>query len=549
MNSINVKCPVPRCSYETGLVSEAVAVALLTAHTTTHTAGNPVHHGPKLERPQIDMGISAEEWKLFQRRWKLYSKSSNIVPEEAATQLFQCTSQQLGDAVLRYDHDVIDKSEELLMHVIESLAVIPVATMVLRAELLAMHQLTDESYRNFLARVRGKAEICSYSTTHQCQCKKINTIDFTETIVRDVMVAGIRDEDIRRKVMSIKDLCTKSTNDIVALVEAEEMARDAIHNATPTSSASTSAVSHSQSCPSKKATDDRHKEGQCPQCNKTYKLYTKGRYGWNVKPHETCTTCYLAKKKTCPPVKSQRAANTSIASQMASVSAHVRSVTSHGRKKQLHHQRGMSPLRLTHHIFSKGEWKKAQFMKHPTISITVSVDNNHYKAFGLRFPSTSAKVVSCITDTGAQSNLWSLKECLEMGFHKDDLIPVKVLLSAANNSGIQISGAILVQLSGKNEEGHIVSCSTMVYVSPSVHGFYLSQETMMELGIIPRSFPSIGDAFQKTCHHAINGVKIASPENLQETENCSCPPRKAVPPRPTKMPIVCKPENIEKMER
>ena len=42
------------------------------------------------------------------------------------------------------------------------------ATGVLRTELLHMSQDRDEPFRSFAARVRGKAETCTYSTTCTC---------------------------------------------------------------------------------------------------------------------------------------------------------------------------------------------------------------------------------------------------------------------------------------------------------------------------------------------------------------------------------------------
>ena len=166
MSNINLKCPVPGCTYETGSSSEMVAVALLNAHTTTHSAATPTTQAPKLNRPHVDIGITAEDWKLFESRWKLYVKSAGITHDKS-TQLFQCASEQLGDAVLRIDSDVSDKTEKELLDTMKSLAVIPVATIVVRAELFALRQNREEAFRSFFARVRGKAGICSYSILHK----------------------------------------------------------------------------------------------------------------------------------------------------------------------------------------------------------------------------------------------------------------------------------------------------------------------------------------------------------------------------------------------
>ena len=177
-------------------------------------------------------------------------------------QLFQCASQQLDDAILRLDNDISEKSEDELLATMKSLAVIPVATMVLRAELFAMKQNCDEVFRSFFTRVRGKADICSYSIQHRCQCGQSNEVNFTEIMIRDVVIAGIYDEYIGRRIMGIRGLCDQSANDIVALVEAEEIARDSVpqaHHAAANADAK-----------SKKSFTGTQQKIPCPQCRKTF---------------------------------------------------------------------------------------------------------------------------------------------------------------------------------------------------------------------------------------------------------------------------------------
>ena len=86
-------------------------------------------------------------------------------------------------------------------------------------------------------------------------------------------------------------------------------------------------------------------------------------------------------------------------------------------------------------------------------------------------------------DSCAQSCLWSKKEFLKAGFTEKDLIPVSLSLKAANKSSIEISGAILVRVEVEiKKEKH--RCATMVYVSPSCEGFYLSLEAMLDLNLL-----------------------------------------------------------------
>ena len=154
-------------------------------------------------------------------------------------------------------------------------------------------------------------------------------------------------------------------------------------------------------------------------------------------------------------------------------------------------------------------------------------------------------MVECVADTGAQSNVWSLKQCKDMGFTQKDLIPVSSSMSAANKSRIDICGAILLKMRGNMGDGTEVTCSTMVYVSKSVNDFYLSYDTMIDLGIIPATFPSVGDAF--TCADLNAAAGTSQSAATSPASVCTCPSRTAVPSRPTKLPFECTAANIRRM--
>ncbi|XP_077352448.1 uncharacterized protein LOC144001771 [Festucalex cinctus] len=224
-----VECCVPSCAFSTADVSEALAIALLANHGFVHqnppaqaTAQAPTFQGPKLARPTVDIGVSIEEWNVFTRRWEVFRAGSGIGDAQAPFQLFQCAGPNLGDSLLKADPDAASRPLPDLIAAMRSLAVIPVATCVLRTELLQLHQERDETFRAFAARVRGKAETCAYATV--CECGR--DVDFTDHIIRDVLINGIYDSDIRRATLGISDVLRKPVNDVIALVESREMAKE-----------------------------------------------------------------------------------------------------------------------------------------------------------------------------------------------------------------------------------------------------------------------------------------------------------------------------------
>ena len=223
-----VQCSVPSCTFETEDVSEALAIALLANHGLAHQivpaaiaepTQTPSLRGPKLERPKVHVGVSIEEWNVFVRRWEVFRTGSGIDNASAPSQLFQCAGPDLGDRLLKAKpHAALGTLPDLLASM-RSLAVIPVATCVLRTELLHIRQERDETFRAFTARVRGKAETCDYNTS--CECGK--NVDYTDHIIRDVLLNGIYDAEIRREILGVSGILEKPVNDVIALVESKEM--------------------------------------------------------------------------------------------------------------------------------------------------------------------------------------------------------------------------------------------------------------------------------------------------------------------------------------
>ena len=196
---VKVKCPAHAqgCTYETEDVPPEVICQLLTLHAQlSHapTSQIPTSKGPKLNRPTIDIGVDLETWNSFVRRWDTFRLGSDISTAAAPVQLFQCASEALGDILLKSDPGLTTRSVEDVLEAMRSMAVIPVARGVSRAELFQMNQSVDEPVRTFAARVRGKAETCGFLTTTKCtKCKEDVYADYTKDVIRDVLLAGIAD--------------------------------------------------------------------------------------------------------------------------------------------------------------------------------------------------------------------------------------------------------------------------------------------------------------------------------------------------------------------
>ena len=97
-----------------------------------------------------------EEWNLFMCKWRIFKDGSHIDDKHASHHFFQCADGPLGDALLKTDPDIVSKDVDEVLQAMKKLSVIPIATGILRAELLDMKQLRDEAFRKFASRARGK---------------------------------------------------------------------------------------------------------------------------------------------------------------------------------------------------------------------------------------------------------------------------------------------------------------------------------------------------------------------------------------------------------
>ncbi len=282
MATAELECPIEGCTYKTGKASEAIACCLLLAHMAKHmpitasqqlppTLATPAPCGPKLEHPKVDLGITPERWNIFKCWWNAFVVGSGIDPHTSSAQLLQCAGNALGDVLLKSDPDIVSKPTLDVMAVVKELAVVAVATGVTHAELVQLKQKRDESFRSFAARVHGKVETCQYKT--KCTCTPPQSVDFTDIIIRGVLLAGIAHMDIRWDVLSTMDILDRPVNEVISLVKSKEMARGAL----PVPSAGFSSLIHHGSPSTNRPlpVQNRNQTGTCPDCKGTFPLFSE----------------------------------------------------------------------------------------------------------------------------------------------------------------------------------------------------------------------------------------------------------------------------------
>ena len=173
----------------------------------------------KIRRPTITAGGTTEEWSYFLQRWATYKAATHIKGPEAVYQLLDCCEEQLRRDLARLFGDLSTADEDAVLKRIKDLAVRAENVLVAREELHNCRQDRDEPVRTFCARLKGIALTCQYRTT--CSCTEPGTVDYSDEMIRDSLIRGVYDPEIKLSLLSEKDETT-SLEDTLRFIESRE---------------------------------------------------------------------------------------------------------------------------------------------------------------------------------------------------------------------------------------------------------------------------------------------------------------------------------------
>ena len=554
----DIHCPIPNCTYSTGPKAPEVAAALLNTHATVHQTGTGHRRGPKADRPPLSDNLEEVGWNAFLQDWETFVRANDVAPGDQAVQLFLCCNASLKSKILSICPDVHTKTKDQLLVMLKSLAVIPIAASVRIHELLQMFQNSGESVRSFHSRVKGKALTCRFEVTcnHPHVTAGTAQVDYTEKMIRHVLLNGLYDNDIH--LNDLDNLSNNEIVARVESKEtAREATSSHSNNAITEYKRQQRAPPRPPNPPKGNVvgggTHQLEKlEGECASCKTKIKLFKKHRSGkLNKTPF---THCYECHKKINPPdsrtndSKDANAISFSISSvhetpehppnefplpyfPVRGISQSIPSAKKDPRvfecgswveipdiQCDLTHriirstptlQTGewvelaehtigaidtLSETFLSHHVLENGMWVRKSAPPHPTLSVFAGTLKADYEHFGFSHPDAMNIPLHAITDSGAQCCVWSWAQCRDAGFKREDLIPVRQKLNAVSKDSIRIIGAVILRLSSSPNGTKETQCGAIVYVSPDVTGFYMSNDTMKTLKIVPPDFPSIDSA-------------------------------------------------------
>ena len=572
-----IVCPAPGCeqSFQATL-DPTILLRLLDIHAqTAHPPADapqaqhtPTVKAEKVRRPTITTSGTSEDWFYFTARWKEYKKAAHLQADEILVQLMECCDEGLRRDLTRTYGTLTEDTEENALKCIKILAIKPENLMVARVQLQNLRQDRDETVRSYCARLRGQARICNFTKSKTCTCNEEIKIDYSDDIVRDSLIRGLEDEEIRVDVLgqSKQDMSLDETLQLIEAKESGKRSAGILNTAiTSTANATSSYRKHNSNQQSQSSTpyqrensssvcsncgqsghgNGRNKQDRmkkCPaynnKCNKCGKLH---HYPQVCRSSRYIRDNYQSQPK--PTSGAQDAVFEESGFFTDNGDAVFDSMCSVENKSS---PAECNAILLDHHIYNDmcKAWEKRRSDPQPCTKISIAA--HPIDATSLGFTPSSKMVTPTVTydamaDTGCQSCLGGVGLLNKMGLDKHNLIPVTMQMTAANNKGINILGALPLRLSGKSLSGSTLSTRQIVYFTDSSDRLFLSKKACIALGIISKHFPTIGEALQ-ACD------KTQSPESGVK-RSCQCPTRQMPPPRPSNLPCAATEENREKIEK
>ena len=147
---------------------------------------------------------------------------------------------------------------------------------------------------------------------------------------------------------------------------------------------------------------------------------------------------------------------------------------------------------LNHHVCTTfGKWVPSRVEAHPRVEVTLRLAREDYGQLHLPEPKEDQRVKKqAVTDTGAMMVVVGVGVSESMKIKRSELIPVGLKISTADSSKMSLLGAALMEIS---EDGSIRKSKQLVYVAGGVTSIFLSQQVCRELGVIGKTFASIGE--------------------------------------------------------
>ena len=191
------------------MLDPTVGIEMLKLHASgVHAAVNDevksvaVSKAEKVPRPVVKMDMGEDDYLYFESKWQSYKRATGLNEAQLIRDqlLAACTDDLSRDLFRLVGSTLQQLTENQLLKRIKELAVQPQNNLINVVKLLELEQEREEQVKNFLARLKGAANVCKLTvkcTAENCQ----EDVSYSDQVVLHALVRGLVDEEIREEVL------------------------------------------------------------------------------------------------------------------------------------------------------------------------------------------------------------------------------------------------------------------------------------------------------------------------------------------------------------
>ena len=212
MTGVKLRCPAPGCGAETDELPEAsLAVEMLKLHVSLVHGCASKPEKPK--RPTLTMTGDAVEygtWAAFKHQFATYKSLANI-SGQAVNHLLECLAPEVYKVMFdTFGESLSQMTENKLLENLEHLIVQKRNSLISVMDMMSLKQDSGQKFLSFLAQLKARARVCSFSKT--CECGK--KVDYTDEMVLCRLVSGIYDQELQEEMLKKEGLTLKQAEDL-----------------------------------------------------------------------------------------------------------------------------------------------------------------------------------------------------------------------------------------------------------------------------------------------------------------------------------------------
>ena len=433
---------------------------------------------PRITRPIIDSDCTPAAWATFMCEWEDYSSEYALPDASKVAQFMCCLSLDLKQRVHSRMANYRREQFNDLVARVKLLAIRPVAIGKRRREAHMATQKQGELFTTFATRVRGLVIDCEYTLNcphaapdpdswrdgrvRTCNINGCAGVDFEDAVIRDILLAGIYDEEVRRLVLAENNVHHMPVSEVIDLVQRRESAReDAMFQSVP-EAAAISQHKRKQKGGGQNGPPPSRNQGSKPKvrprekscdCGNKYFDFAKMRNGkFNKNAYTRCRDCAIKERKERSRAQRKVASNKNRDSASSD------------------EEETVEPFRIATAIIGVA----AGDASHPRLPVTVTMPS--------RAGPFDIKVMGAVADSGAQVSIFPSKMLQGNTPITFAPSPSKTNIRGADGFALVVTG--VVDSTATNQSGEIISTKMRFYVVNNVSECYLLCDAMRGLRIV-----------------------------------------------------------------